>query len=91
MKRKEKEHLKADPFVHFVEKAIAFLKNNRRLILAGAGNRAAIGHRSYWPCFFSPTLAPPGENKLYASAFSIRSNANMSIDQKISQTAGNEI
>jgi len=84
MKRKEKEHLKADPFVHFVEKAIAFFKNNRRLILVGAGI-ALLLVIALLAVFFFTNLSAAGENKLYASAFSIRSNASMSIDQKIAK------
>lgn len=84
MKRKEKEHLKADPFVNFVEKVITFLKNNRRLLLAGAGI-ALLLVIALLVVFFFTNLSAAGENKLYASAFSIRSNTNMSIDQKISK------
>lgn len=84
MKRKEKEHLKADPFVNFVEKAITFLKNNRRLLLAGAGI-ALLLVIALLVVFFFTNLSTAGENKLYASAFSISGNTNMSIDQKISK------
>ena len=84
MKRKEKEHLKADPFVNFIEKAIAFLKNNRRLILVGAGI-AMLLVIILIAIFFFANLSAAGENKLYASAFSIRSNTSMSIDQKIAK------
>jgi predicted negative regulator of RcsB-dependent stress response len=84
MKRKEKEHLKADPFVNFVEKAIAFLNNNRRLILAGAAI-ALLLVIALLAVFFFTNLSATGENKLYASAFSIQSSTNMSIDQKISK------
>ena len=37
MKKKEKEHLKADPFVHFMQQALAFFKGHRRPLLIGAG------------------------------------------------------
>jgi predicted negative regulator of RcsB-dependent stress response len=84
MKRKEKEHLKADPFVNFVEKAIAFLNNNRRLILAGAGI-ALLLVIALLAVFFFTNLSSVGENKLYANAFSIRSNTGLSIDQKIAK------
>jgi len=84
MKRKEKEHLKADPFVHFVEKAITFLKNNRRLFLVGAGI-ALLLVIALLVVFFFTNLNAAGENKLYASAFSISGNTSMSIDQKITK------
>jgi predicted negative regulator of RcsB-dependent stress response len=84
MKRKEKEHLKADPFVHFFEKAITFFKNNRRLLLAGAGI-ALFLVIVMLAVFFFNNLSAAGENDLYASAFSIRSNSSLSIDQKIAK------
>ena len=84
MKRKEKEHLKADPFVHFVEKAITFLNNNRRLIIFGAGTVLLLVSVLLAVIFFA-NLSAAGDNKLYASAFSIRNNTNMSIDQKIAK------
>jgi len=84
MKRKEKEHLKADPFVNFVEKTIIFFKNNRHLILAGAGI-ALLLVIALLAVFFFTNLSAASESKLYANIFSIRSNTNMSIDQKIAK------
>jgi predicted negative regulator of RcsB-dependent stress response len=84
MKRKEKEHLKADPFVNFFESALTFFKNNRRLILIGAGI-AMLLVIILLAVFFFTNLSTADENKLYASAISIRSNPNMTIDQKISK------
>jgi predicted negative regulator of RcsB-dependent stress response len=84
MKRKEKEHLKADPFVHFVEKAINFLNNNRRLILVGAGG-ALLLVIVLLAVFFFTNLSAAGENKLFTSAFNIHNNTTMSIEQKISK------
>lgn len=82
MKRKEKEHLKADPFVHFFELALAFFKNNRRFILAGAGIVLLL-LIVMLSVFFFADLSAASENKIYASAFSIRNDTAMSIDQKI--------
>jgi predicted negative regulator of RcsB-dependent stress response len=84
MKRKEKEHLKADPFVHFFEQAVTFFKNNRRLLLVGAGI-ALFLVIVMLAVFFFNNLSASGENDLYASAFSIRSSTGMSIDQKIAK------
>jgi predicted negative regulator of RcsB-dependent stress response len=84
MKRKEKEHLKADPFVHFFEQAVTFFKNNRRLLLVGAGI-ALFLVIVMLAVFFFNNLSAAGENDLYASAFSIRSSTSMSIDQKIAK------
>ncbi len=82
MKRKEKEHLKADPFVHFFEKALEFVKNNRRPILAAAGI-ALLLVMVLVAAFFFTGLSAASENKTYASAFRIRSDASLTIDQKI--------
>jgi predicted negative regulator of RcsB-dependent stress response len=84
MKRKEKEHLKADPFVHFFEQALTFFKNNRSLLLVGAGITLLLVI-VLLTVFFFTNLSAAGENKLYASAYSIRSDTGMSIDQKISK------
>jgi len=84
MKRKEKEHLKADPFVHFFEQAIAFFKNNRRLILVAAGSVLLVAIIAAAVIFFGD-LSTASENRLYASAFGIRNDAALSIEQKIAK------
>ena len=84
MKRKEKEHLKADPFVHFFEKALEFFKNKHRPILAAAGIVLLLV-AVLIAAFFLTGLSAARENTLYASAFSIRNDATMSIDQKIAK------
>jgi predicted negative regulator of RcsB-dependent stress response len=84
MKKKEKEHLKADPFVHFFENALEFVKNNRRLILSAAGVLLLLVVVLV-AAFFITGLSAASENKIYASAFRIRSDAALSIDQKIGQ------
>ncbi len=82
MKKKEKEHLKADPFVHFFEQVLAFFKNNRRLIFALTGI-ALLLVIIILAIFFLTGLSTASENKVYASAFSIRTDTALSIDQKI--------
>jgi predicted negative regulator of RcsB-dependent stress response len=84
MKRSEKEHLKADPFVHFFEQALAFFKNNRRPLLAGTGI-ALLLVIALLAVFLFSSLSAAGENKLYASAFAIRNNGGLSSEQKIGQ------
>jgi predicted negative regulator of RcsB-dependent stress response len=84
MKRKEKEHLKADPFVHFFEKAIEFFKHNRRLIFAAAGIVVLLVVILF-AVFFFTGLSAAAENKLYASAYGIRNDASLGIDQKIAK------
>jgi len=82
MKRKEKEHLKADPFVHFFEQAFAFFKSNRRWIIMGAGAVALVA-LALVAFFLFRNLSSAGENKLYAEAFRIRTAGDMTVDQKI--------
>lgn len=84
MKRKEKEHLKADPFVHFFERAWAFFKNNLRLILLGAGALVLVAVIML-AVFLFQNLSSSGENKVYAAAFRIQTAADMSVDQKIAK------
>ncbi|MCX6556538.1 MAG: tetratricopeptide repeat protein [Candidatus Aminicenantes bacterium] len=84
MKRKEKEHLKADPFVHFFEQALTFFKNNRRPILAGAGIALLLVIILLAILLYS-SLSAAGESKLYASAFAIRNDGSLSIEQKIAK------
>jgi len=84
MKKKEREHLKADPFVHFFEKTIALFKNNRRQILAGAGIAALVIIVLLAVLLFN-NLSSASENKVYAEAFRVRTDAKMSVDQKIAK------
>jgi predicted negative regulator of RcsB-dependent stress response len=84
MKKKEKEHLKADPFVHFVEQAIAFLKNNRRPLLAGAAAVVLIV-LILLAIFLFRNLSSSGENRLYAEAFHVSHDGKMTVEQKIAR------
>lgn len=84
MKRKEKEHLKADPFVHFFEKTYIFFNNNRRRILAGAGI-AVLAILILLAVFFFNNLSSAGENKVYAEAYRVRTDTKMSVEQKIAE------
>lgn len=87
MKKKEKEHLKADPFVHFFEKAFAFVKINRRLLMVGAA-AALLIVLSLVAVFLFRNLSSSGENKLYAEAFRVRHDAKMTVEQKIAGLQG---
>ncbi len=84
MRKKEKEHLKADPFVHFFEKTYTFFKNNRRRILLAAAV-AALAVIILLAVFWFQNLSSASENKAYAEAFRVRTDAKMSVDQKISR------
>jgi len=87
MKKKEKEHLKADPFVHFFEKTFAFVKINRRLLLAGAA-AALLVVLILVAVFLFRNLSSSGENTLYAEAFRVRHDAKMTVEQKIAGLQG---
>jgi len=87
MKRKEKEHLKADPFVHFFEKALTFYKANRRLIFLGAGAVALVAI-VLLAVFLFQNLSSSGENKAYAAAYRVQSSPDLSVDQKIAKLQG---
>jgi predicted negative regulator of RcsB-dependent stress response len=84
MKKKEKEHLKADPFVNFFEKTWTFYKNNRRSIFLGGG-AAVLVVILLLAFFLFRNLSSAGENKLYAEAFRIQTATDMSVDQKIAK------
>ncbi len=86
MKKKEKEHLKADPFVHFFEKTYAFFKNNRRGILMAAAV-AALAVIILLAVFWFQNMSSASENKAYAEAFRVRTDAKLSVDQKISPSS----
>jgi predicted negative regulator of RcsB-dependent stress response len=82
MKRKEREHLKEDPFQQFIQKALAFLKKYRKLIYIGGGAIVAIG------IFIAATaviqlLSVGSENRLYAEALEIKNDETLSVEQKI--------
>lgn len=82
MKRKEKEQLKADPFVHFMQQALAYVKGHRRPLLIGAGI-VALGAVILLAVFLFRNLSSVGENKVYAEAFHVQNDAAQSPDQKI--------
>jgi len=84
MKKKEKDHLKADPFVHFFETTFTFFKNNKRSIVMGAGAIALVVLVLLAALLFR-NLSSAGENKLYDQAFRIQADQKMTVDQKIAR------
>lgn len=82
MKKKEKEHLKADPFVHFIQQSLAYLKDHRRSFLQGAA-AAALVVLALLAVLLVRGVRSSGENTRYAAAFRVRSDASLSADQKI--------
>lgn len=87
MKKKEKEHLKTDPFIRFFETAFVFVKSHRRWIVLGAGAVALAGLAVLLLLLLS-NLSSSGENALYAEAFRVRNDAKLTLDQKITALQG---
>jgi Uncharacterized protein conserved in bacteria len=87
MKKKEKEHLKTDPFIHFFETAFAFIKSHRRWIVMGAA-AVALVVLTLLLLLLLGNLSSSGENALYAEAFRVRNDGKMTLDQKIAALQG---
>ncbi len=87
MKKKEKEHLKTDPFIRFFETAFAFIRSHRRWIVMGAAAVALVVLTLLLLLLLS-NLSSSGENALYAEAFRVRNDGQMTVDQKISALQG---
>lgn len=84
MKRKEKEHLKEDPFQLFISKLIDIIKKFRREILIVTGI-AAVLVIIILLILFLKNLSSASENTIFSQALKIKNSPNLSIDQKIEQ------
>jgi predicted negative regulator of RcsB-dependent stress response len=82
MKRKEREHLKEDPFQQFIQKVLAFLKQYHKVIYIGIGVVVAAGVIIAALVFFQ-FLSISSENRLYAEALKIKNDKTLSVEQKI--------
>jgi predicted negative regulator of RcsB-dependent stress response len=82
MKRKEREHLKEDPFQIFITKAMDFLNKYKKHLIAGLIALVAIGLILILLAFFK-SHAISVENRLFTRAAAIKSDENISLDQKI--------
>ncbi|UCH93781.1 MAG: tetratricopeptide repeat protein [Candidatus Aminicenantes bacterium] len=82
MKRKEREHLKEDPFQRFIASALDILKKYRKLIFVGIAAVAAIAVIIVLVLFIQ-SFSISAENKLYAEAVSIKNDENLKVDEKI--------
>jgi hypothetical protein len=81
MKRKEKEHLKQDPFVDFIEKAIAFLKEfHRNILFVALAVVAVVVVVLALIVWNNASLAK--DNQLFGAALKIKNSA-MTVQQKI--------
>lgn len=87
MKKREKEHLKTDPFIHFFEMAFVFIRNHRRWIVMGAAAVALVVLTLLLLLMFG-NLSASGENALYAEAFRVRHDGKITLDQKITALQG---
>ena len=90
MKKKEKDHLKADPFVHFFETTFTFFKHNRRSIVMAAGALALVVLILLAALLFR-NLSSTGENKLYNQAFRIQADPKHDRGPEDRQAQGNEV
>ncbi len=84
MKRKEREHLKEDPFVNFVENDLVFLRKYKKLIYFGLFSLVALVVIIVLVNLLR-SGAVSGENELYAQAIKIRESNTLTLDEKISQ------
>jgi predicted negative regulator of RcsB-dependent stress response len=82
MKRKEREHLKEDPFQQFIQQALAFLKQYQKLIYIGVGAVVAAGV-IIAALIVIQFLSVGSENRLYAEALKIKNDDTLSVEQKI--------
>ena len=84
MKRKEREHLKEDPFQIFIEKVLNLITKYKKEILIGVIGVAAVIIIVTLALFLKSTSIS-GENKLYNDALSIKESETLTIDQKIEE------
>lgn len=82
MKKKEREHLKEDPFQQFIEKVWTTLTQYRKMIFIGLGAVTVVVVIILLVVFIKSSIAA-SENRIYTQALSIRDNENLTIDQKI--------
>lgn len=84
MKRKEREHLKEDPFQQFITNALEILRKFKKEILLGSA--AVVGVILVIVVVaIVKSYSISVENKLYAQALDIKNNEKLSIEQKVEQ------
>lgn len=84
MKRKEREHLKEDPFQQFITQALEILRKYKKEIFLGIA-AAAVVVVILITITFIQSFSISTENKLYAQALDIKNDENLSIEQKVEQ------
>lgn len=82
MKKKERAHLKEDPFINFIEKVIDKIKQFKREILFTLGIFLALALIILIIVFFkSKSIA--SDNQLFSQALEIKNSSTLDSDQKI--------
>lgn len=84
MKRKEREHLKEDPFQVFIANALEVLRKYKKFIFIGIAAAVAIIIVIALAAIIQ-YYSISAENQLYTEAVGIKNNKSLSIDQKIEQ------
>ncbi|MCX6583016.1 MAG: tetratricopeptide repeat protein [Candidatus Aminicenantes bacterium] len=84
MKKKEREHLKEDPFQLFIEKTVEILRKFKKEILIGVGAAVAI-FLVILLVNFLRSGSRSTENRLYSQAIAIQDSTTLTLDQKIEQ------
>ena len=82
MKKKEREHLKEDPFQKFITQAMDILDKYKKYLFAGLAALVAIAVILLLAAFFR-SHSISAENRLFSQAVAIKSDENLSVDQKI--------
>ncbi len=84
MKRKEREHLKEDPFVDFIGKIIEVFNKSKKWVLLGGGALIVIVLVIVIFVFIR-SKSISNENNLYARAFSVKSSDTLSSGEKLTE------
>lgn len=84
MKKKDKERLKEDPFINFIERVLEVLKKYKREIYIGIA-LVAVVLIIIVLLFLFKSSAIKTENKLYSQAISIKNSNQLSTEQKIEE------
>ncbi len=82
MKRKEREHLKEDPFQIFIEKTIEMLRKYKKEIFLGFAAVVAIAV-ILLVVLYLQSSSVSRENRLYSEALKIQNSETLTLDQKI--------
>lgn len=84
MKKKEREHLKEDPFQLFIEHSVETLRKFKKQISLGVGAVIVIV-LVILLVYFLKSGSISSENRLYSKAMAIQDSTTLGLDQKIDQ------